>query len=105
MASDPTDDDDPAFAVTVYSIMDRYRTGAVERHTACRALSAITIALAPENLFDGAGETQLNAFFGGRLDAYWAGDDAERMRRDVVRVILAGAEADWIVLGRYGMER
>ena len=105
MASDPIDDDDPAFAVTVYSIMDRYRTGVVEHRTACRALWAITLALAPENLFDDRHEDLLGAFFGDRLDAYRSGVDADLVRRDVVHVILAAAEADWPTLARYGLGR
>jgi len=104
MASDSTDDD-PAFAVTVYSIMDRYRSMAVERRTACRALSAITLALAPEDLFDDAGEERLGAFFADRLDAYRSGSEPGAARRDVVRVILAAAQADGSVLGQYGLRR
>ena len=52
MAMDLTEDNEPAFAVTVYSIMDRYRTGKVEHRTACRALAAITLALAPDHLLN-----------------------------------------------------
>ncbi len=102
MPLDPLDDDDPAFAVTVYSIMDRYRSGIVERRTACRALSAITLALAPENLLDGDAEDRLAVFFEGRLDAYRDDIDPEIAKRDVVRLIQAAAEADWDVLRTYG---
>jgi hypothetical protein len=104
MASDSTDDD-PAFAVTVYSIMDRYRSMAVERQTACRALSAVTLALAPENLFDDQGEERLAAFFGERLDAYRDGSEPGAARRQVVRVIMAAAQADASVLAAYGLRR
>jgi hypothetical protein len=96
-------DDEPAFAVTVYSIMDRYRTGVVEHRTACRALSAITLALAPESLFDIEGEHRLGGFFAAKLDAYRDDRYAEVIKSDVVRVILAAAEADWNVLARYGV--
>lgn len=98
-------DDGPAFAVTVYSIMDRYRTGVVEHRTACRALSAITLALAPEHLLDAAGEGRLGDFFAAKLDAYRDDAYAETVKRDVVAVILAAAEADWDVLKRYGLGR
>ncbi len=102
MATDPIDAE-PAFAVTVYSIMDRYRTGVVEHRTACRALSAITLALAPDNLFDVEGEHRLGGFFAAKLDAYRDDRYAEVIKTDVVRVILAAAEADWDVLKRFGI--
>jgi len=103
MASDLIDDDEPAFAVTVYSIMDRYRAGVVERLTARRALSAITLALAPEGLLDGVAEETLAALYGTALDRYRSG--ADKTRADVVRVILAAAESDWEVLERFGLSR
>jgi len=96
-------DDEPAFAVTVYSIMDRYRTGVVDHRTACRALSAITLALAPDNLFDVEGEHRLGGFFAAKLDAYRDDLYADVIRHDVIRVILAAAESDWNVLRRYGI--
>ena len=105
MATDPIDDDEPAFAVTVYSIMDRYRTGMVEHRTACRALSAITLALAPDHLLDDAAEDRLGAFFSAKLDAYRGGVDPETVKRDVVRVIRAAAEADWNRLEQFGLGR
>ncbi len=98
-------DDGPAFAVTVYSIMDRFRAGVVEHRTACRALSAITLALAPDHLLDEAGEDRLGGFFAAKLDAYRDDVYAETVKRDVVTVILAAAEADWDVLKRYGLGR
>ena len=98
-------DDGPAFAVTVYSIMDRYRTGVVEHRTACRALSAITLALAPDHLLDASGEGRLGDFFAAKLDAYRDDAYAETVKRDVVRMILAAAEADWDVLKGYGLGR
>jgi len=98
-------DDEPAFAVTVYSIMDRYRTGVIEHRTACRALSAIALALAPDNLFDVEGEHRLGGFFAAKLDAYRDDRYAEVIRTDVVRVIIAAAEADWDVLKRHGVGR
>lgn len=98
-------DDSPAFATTVFNIMDRYRTGVVERHTASRALSAITMALAPEDLLDGHAEEKLEGFFSGRLDLYRAGDDAEAVKDDIIKVMLAAAEADWDVLHHYGLWR
>ena len=98
-------DDGPAFALTVYSIMDRYRSGVIEHRTACRALSAITLALAPDHLLDEAGEGRLGAFFGDRLDRYKADGDPDAAKADVVGVILAAAEADWDVLGGYGLGR
>lgn len=103
MALDPTDDDEPPFAVTVYGIMGRYRTGAVERLTARRALSAITLALAPEALLDDYAEETLAAFFGTALDRYRSGNDAAG--DEVVRIIVAAAAADWVVLGRHGIGR
>ena len=105
MATDPIDDDEPAFAVTVYSIMDRYRTGKVEHRTACRALAAITLALAPDHLLDSAAEDRLGAFFSARLDVYRDGPDPEAVKHEVVRVIRAAAEADWHTLGQYGLGR
>ncbi len=105
MATDPIDDDEPAFAVTVYSIMDRYRTGKVEHRTACRALSAITLALAPDHLLNDAAEHRLGALFAERLDAYRDGPDPEAVKREVVRVIRAAAEADWDTLGHYDLRR
>ena len=105
MASDLIDDDEPAFAVTVYSIMDRYRSGVVEHRTACRALSAITLALAPDHLFDSEGESRLGGFFAAKLDAYRDDLYADVVKRDVVRVILAAADADWDVLKAYGLGR
>lgn len=95
----------PAFAVTVYSIMDRYRAGVVEHRMACRALSAITLALAPEHLLDEAGEARLGDFFAAKLDAYRQDAYAETVKRDVITVILAAAEADWDVLKRFGLGR
>ena len=105
MAKDFIDDDEPAFSVTVYSIMDRYRTGKVEHRTACRALAAITLALAPDHLLDDAAEDRLGAFFSARLDAYRDGPDPETVKAEVVRMIHAAAEADWDTLGHYGLGR
>ncbi len=105
MATDLIDDDDPAFAVTVYSIMDRYRTGKVEHRTACRALAAITLALAPDHLLNDAAEHRLGAFFADRLDAYRDGSNPQTVKREVVRMIRAAAEADWDTLGQYGLYR
>jgi len=105
MAMDLTEDNEPAFAVTVYSIMDRYRTGKVEHRTACRALAAITLALAPDHLLDGAAEDRLGAFFSAKLDAYRDGTDPRTVKSDVVRVIQAAADADWDTLGHYGLGR
>ncbi len=105
MAMDLSDDDEPAFAVTVFSIMDRYRTGKVEHRTACRALSAITLALAPDHLLNDAGEDRLGAFFAAKLDAYRDGANPQTARSDVVRMIRAAAEADWDTLWQYGLGR
>ncbi len=103
MAYSSSEEDEPAFTVTVYSIMDRYRTGVVERLTARRALSAITLALAPEGLLDSVAEETLAAVFGTALDRYREGRDTARS--EVVKVILAAAEAEWDVLERYGLNR
>jgi hypothetical protein len=85
--------------------MDRYRSGVVERHTACRALSAITLALAPDHLFDDAAEARLGEILGERLDAYRADANPVDAQRDVVRLVLAAAEADWVTLERFGLRR
>ncbi len=98
-------DDSPAFSSTVFNIMDRYRTSVVERHTASRALSAITMALAPEDLLDGHAEEKLENFFNGRLDLYHAGNNPDIVKQDVIRVMMAAAEADWDVLHHFGLWR
>lgn len=104
MASDlPHDDNSPAFSSTVYSIMDRYRTGMVDRRNASRALSAITQALAPENLLDGHADEKLDRFFTERLDQYRDGTEVERVKSDVVRAMMAAADADWVALHAFGL--
>lgn len=103
MASDLPHDESPAFSSTVYSIMDRYRTGMVERRNASRALSAITQALAPENLLDGHSDEKLDAFFTERLDQYRDGIEIDRAKSEVVRAMMAAADADWTALHAFGL--
>ncbi|MGZ3298299.1 MAG: hypothetical protein ACXU8O_04750 [Asticcacaulis sp.] len=105
MVSDLPHYDSPAFSLTVFSILDRYRTGMVDQRNASRALSAITLALAPEGLLDGHAEEKLDRFFVERLDHYRDGIEIERVRSDVVRAMMAAAESDWGVLHGYGLWR
>jgi hypothetical protein len=86
-------DDEPAFAPTLHSILDRYRHGAVDRLNAVKALTSITLALAPEDLFDEEGEDQLNSYFETQLDRYSVADGhAEAIRDEVVAFVWSAAQ-------------
>ena len=81
----PIDNSDlPAFAATVESILNRYRSKAVERANAVRALTAVTLALAPEGLVEDGEVERLDAWFEDRLDAVRDGEDVKAATREVV---------------------
>lgn len=87
--------DSPAFAPTLHSILDRYRTATVARLDAVKALTGITLALAPEELFSQASEISLQAYFGERLDAYREADEqAAVIGEQIVAFVWAAAQGD-----------
>ncbi len=90
MLSPFNDHDQPAFAATLVSILERYRAHAVERYNAVRALTAITLALAPEGFLEQGEEAQLDGWFGRRLDAFREGEDA--ILKEVIALVSAAAE-------------
>ena len=91
MSTYSEDNDTPAFAATIDSILNRYRAKAVERHNAVRALTAVTLALAAEGFFSESEDRQLDRWFGEKLDAYRAGEAPEQVRKHVVSLISAAA--------------
>ncbi|WP_443747879.1 hypothetical protein [Asticcacaulis solisilvae] len=91
----PTDNSDlPAFAATVESILNRYRGKAVEKANAVRALTAVTLALAPESLFQEDEIPHLDAWFEDRLDAVRDGQDIKDATREAVGLMSAAAEGN-----------
>ncbi len=91
----PTDNSDlPAFAATVESIFNRYRGKAVEKANAVRALTAVTLALAPESLFDDGEMPRLDAWFEDRLESVRDGVDIETATRQAVELMSAAAEGN-----------
>lgn len=91
----PTDNSDlPAFAATVESILDRYRGQAVEKTNAVRALTAVTLALAPDDLFVDGEVLYLDAWFEDRLDGVRDGIDLKTATRQAVGLIAAAAQGD-----------
>lgn len=94
-------DDEPAFAPTLHSILDRYRHAAVDRLNAVKALTGITLALAPEDLFGEEGEGRLAHYFETQLDLYRAADDdVDAIRDQVVAFVWAAAQGHQHVRGR-----
>lgn len=88
----PTDNSDlPAFAATVESILNRYRSQAVEKANAVRALTAVTLALAPDGLFDDDEVPQLDAWFEDQLAFVREGTDLKAATRAVVGLMSAAA--------------
>ena len=86
-------DDEPAFAPTLHSILDRYRHAAVDRVNAVNALTSITLALAPDDLFGEDGEDQLNAYFELQVDRYRMADGhADAIRDEVVAFVWSAAQ-------------
>jgi len=93
-------DDQPAFAPTLHSIFDRYRHAAVDRLNAVKALTGITLALAPEALFGDGAEIRLSNFFEEQLDLYRVADgEGEEIRDGVVSFIWAAAQGESHVRG------
>jgi hypothetical protein len=94
-------DDAPAFAPTLHSILDRYRHAAVDRLNAVKALSSITLALAPDDLFGEDGEERLNGYFETQLDRYRVADGhADAIRDEVVAFVWSAAQGHVGVRGR-----
>lgn len=91
----PTDTSNlPAFAATVESILNRYRGKAVEKINAVRALTAVTLALAPESLFAEDEVPRLDAWFEDRLDGVRDGVDVATATREAVGLMSAAAEGN-----------
>jgi len=88
-------DDQPAFAPTLHSIFDRYRHAAIDRLNAVNALTGITLALAPEELFGDGAEDRLTSFFEQQLDLYSVADgEAKRIRDGVVAFVWSAAQGE-----------
>lgn len=86
-------DDTPAFAPTLHSILDRYRHAVVSKLDAVKALSSITLALAPEDMFDTTGEDQLNVYFEYQIEQYRLADGhADRVRDEIVTFVWSAAQ-------------
>lgn len=86
-------DDQPAFAPTLHSILDRYRHGAIDRLNAVKALTGITLALAPEELFGDDAEDRLTDYFEAQVDRYRVADGhADDIRDEVVAFVWAAAQ-------------
>ncbi len=97
----PTDNSDlPAFAATVESILNRYRSKAVERANAVRALTAVTLALAPEGLVQDGEVERLDAWFEDHLDAVRDGADLKDATREVVGLMSSAAAGERETLRR-----
>ncbi len=90
MVSPFNDHDQPAFAATLVSILERYNAHAVERYNAVRALTAITLALAPDGCLERGDETRLDGWFGRRLDAFREGED--EVANQIIALVSAAAE-------------
>ncbi len=91
----PNDTSDlPAFAATVESILSRYRSKAVERVNAVRALTAVTLALAPEGLLIDGEVERLDAWFEDRLDAVREGADLNTTTREAVGLMSLAAAGE-----------
>ena len=86
------DNDQPAFAATIASILERYKAQAVERYNAIRALTAITLALAPEWFFERGDEARMDAWFGRQLDAHREGGVSASV--EVIGLISAAADGN-----------
>jgi len=91
MTLPPDNSDLPAFAATVESILNRYRNKTVERESAVRALTAVTLALAPEGLVEDAETVRLDAWFEDRLESVRDGTDLKMATREVVGLMAAAA--------------
>jgi len=91
----PTDNSDlPAFAATVESILNRFRSQAVEKANAVRALTAVTLALAPDGLLIDGEIVRLDAWFEDRLDSVRDGTEVSAATRETVRLISAAAAGE-----------
>jgi len=86
-------EDQPAFAPTLHSILDRYRHAAIDRLNAVKALTGITLALAPEELFGEDAEDRLTDYFEKQVDRYRVADGhADDIRDEVVAFVWAAAQ-------------
>lgn len=93
--NDTANNDQPVFAPTLHSVLDRYRGAAINRMNAVKALTSITLALAPEELLDDEWEDRLNQWFGHQLDLYRVADGhADAIRDEVVDFVWAAAQGD-----------
>ena len=92
MSSPFNNADQPAFAGTLVSILERYKAQAVERYNAVRALTSITLALARDGFLESGDETQLDGWFGRRLDAFR--ESEERIADQVIALVSAAAEGN-----------
>ena len=91
----PSNDSDlPAFAATVESILSRYRGKTVERANAVRALTAVTLALAPDGLVEDGEVERLDAWFEDRLDSVRDGVDIRTATREVVGLMSSAAAGE-----------
>jgi hypothetical protein len=101
LMSESEPDDEPAFAPTLHSILDRYRHAAIDRLNAVKALTGITLALAPADLFDDTGEARLDLYFETQLERYRVADGhTDEIRDEVVAFVWAVAQGHHDMLGK-----